>query len=113
MAIKLNIYNKQNEIEKTYEIEKYDLMYGTIMDIIAVLEIENDADILSQNNLYVLLAKVFVSSRELFENLLKEIFVGLTDEELRRTKIKEIISAFVKLVRYSIEEIKTAATEKN
>ena len=28
--MKINIYKNQREVEKTYEVDNYDLMYGTV-----------------------------------------------------------------------------------
>ena len=36
--MKLNIYKNQKEIEKTYTIDDYDIMYGTVEDILSVFD---------------------------------------------------------------------------
>ena len=36
--MKLNTYKNQNEVEKTFEIEAYDLMYGTVEDLLNILD---------------------------------------------------------------------------
>ena len=36
--MKLNIYKTQTEIEKTYEVDAYDLMYGIVEDVLNVIE---------------------------------------------------------------------------
>ena len=49
-TIKLNIYKAdvKNEIEKTYEVEGYDLMFGTVEDFIGVIDLEkmNDEELI-------------------------------------------------------------------
>lgn len=44
--MKLNTYKNQNEVEKTFEIEAYDLMYGTVEDLLNILDgvTDNGAD---------------------------------------------------------------------
>ena len=47
----LNIYSDQKTIKKTYEIDSYDIMYGTIQDILDVLDnglesLNNDTELL-------------------------------------------------------------------
>ena len=48
--MKLNIYKDQTTIEKTYEAETYDIMFGTVEDLFRVLEdvkdISNETQIL-------------------------------------------------------------------
>ena len=96
--MKLNIYKNQKEIEKTYEVDSYDIMYGTIQDILAVLD---DFDLENLKNEDQLL-KLFVDNRSKLEDLLLDIFgvEGLTAEELRRVKLKEIVPMFVDLFAY-------------
>lgn len=95
--MKLNIYKNQKDIEKTYEVDGYDIMYGTIEDIFEVLE--DGADTLKDNDA---LLKIIVDNRSKLEDLLLDIFgsEGLTKDELRRTKLKELIPVFVDLFRY-------------
>lgn len=104
--MKLNIYKNQKEIEKTYEVEAYDLMYGTVEDIFEVLDgIEESA---SENEML----KVIQKNRNKITDLLMDVFgdEGLTDEELRRIKLKELVPFFVDLFEYVY---KTFGNEKN
>ena len=50
-------------------------------------------------------AKVLAHSMDIVKPLLKDIFEGLTDEELRNTKISEIVDALSNIVTYSINQI--------
>ncbi len=80
MDLKLNIYDKK-EITKTYTAETYDLMFGTVEDLLDVIDIDN---IQAGNKAELLkaIAKVLASSMNIVKPLLKEVFDGLTDEEL-------------------------------
>lgn len=97
MELKLNVY-KGREVEKTYTTDTYDLMYGIVEDILGVLDLEKMTD-----NLEV--AKMVINLMPQIKPFLKDVFEGLSDEELRRTKVKELIAVFVNIVRYSINEI--------
>lgn len=102
--MKLNIYKNQKEIEKTYEIDTYDLMFGTVEDIFNVLdeidEKASKADIL----------KAVQKHRNKINHLLKDIFPELTDDELKHVKIKELVSFFVDLFVYVTDSL---GSEKN
>ena len=94
--MKLNVYKNQKEIEKTYEVDNYDIMYGTVQDILALLD---EVDDLSDN------AKLFdliKANRTKLEDLILDIFggEGLTAEEMRRVKLKEFIPVFIDLFAY-------------
>ena len=39
MLLKLNIYNKKN-ITKTYTTESYDIMFGTVEDLLNLIDLE-------------------------------------------------------------------------
>ena len=100
--MKINIYKNQREVEKTYEIDHYDIMYGTIQDILEVLDDVNLED--SEATL-----KLITANRQKLEDLLLDIFgsEGLTKEELRRTKLKELMPLFIELFRYVTASFKS------
>jgi hypothetical protein len=102
--MKLNIYKNQKEIEKTYEVDEYDIMYGTIQDILEVLD-----DGLSNLNDNDQMIKLITENRSKLEDLILDIFAseGLTKEELRRTKLKELVPLFVDLFAYVQQSFKS------
>ena len=92
--------------EKTYTTDTYDLMYGIVEDILGVLDLEKMTD-----NLEV--AKMVINLMPQIKPFLKDVFEGLSDEELRRTKVKELIAVFVNIVMYSINEIAETGNSGN
>lgn len=92
--MKINIYKNQNEIEKTLECNAYDLMYGTVEDILQILDGITDKS--DQMQLFNAVAK----NRAKLNNLLKDIFPELTDEDLRNIKVKELIPFFIDLFAF-------------
>ena len=110
MELKLNIYNKNSDgqlvIEKTYEADTIDILFGTAEDLIGVLDGINLNDV---DKLLNLVTKGFAQLKP----LLKEIFNGLTDEELRRTRIKELIPLFIQIFKYLFKEIGMTSSGKN
>lgn len=97
MSMVLNIYDKR-EIVKTYTAETFDLSYGTIEDLIAVVDFDKFDDTLE-------IGKMVVKLLPQIKPLLCEIFDGLTDEEIRHTHVKEIIPVFVQAFKYAFSEI--------
>lgn len=95
MELKLNIYNGK-VIEKTYITDTYDLMYGTIEDVLNII----DLDKIDKS---VELGKMIIRLLPLIKPFLKDVFDGLTDEELRRTKVKEVKQIFEKIFSYGFD----------
>lgn len=110
MELKLNIYKKK-EIEKTYTAETYDLMFGTVEDLINIIDLDKlekgtDAEIIK------LVGNVVMKGMDIIKPLLKDIFEGLTDEELRNTKVSEIAKVLVEVVKFSITQMNQGGNEK-
>ncbi len=111
MELKLNIYNGR-KVEKTYTAETYDLMFGTVEDLLAAIDLDNlkngsDAEIIK------LVGNVVTKSMDVIKPLLKDVFEGLTDDELRNTKVKEIAAVLIEVVKFSIAQIGKGTNAKN
>lgn len=96
--MKLNIY-KGKEVVKTYETDDYDLTYGVIEDVIEIID---GKDLENKNDL----VNIAIDSFHLLRPLLKEVFDGLTDDELRTVKVRELIVVIVELIKASISNLK-------
>jgi hypothetical protein len=98
MELTLNIYKDGKEVEKTYKASEFDLMWGTIEDLISIIDIDKLEDEAE-------LAKMFFGVLPQVKPLLKEIFPGLTDSEIRKTKAKELVPVFISSLKYAFYEI--------
>lgn len=106
MELKLNIYGK-GTIEKTYVTDTYDLMYGTIEDLLEIV----DFDKMDDN---VEVGKMILKILPKIKPFLKDVFDGLTDDELKRTKVKELIPLFIDIFKFSLNELSSiGGDEKN
>lgn len=112
MELKLNIYNKK-EVVKTYKAETYDIMFGTVEDLIKVLDLDtmqsgDDVEIIK-----VATKVVITGLDDIIKPLLKDIFEGLTDEELRNTKVTDIVKVLLDVVKFAMAQISKGANQKN
>ncbi len=110
MELKLNIYTdrKLKKIEKTYTANTFDLSTGVCEDLLHIVKIdmfENGLEILTEETQIVEVVKMVVSNLDTFKDLLKEIFDGLTDDEISRTSMKEIAKAVVLCIKFSLVEM--------
>ena len=108
--MKLNIYDK-NKIVKTFECENYDLKFGVVEDVIELFDFEdlkNSSDI----ELIKIVGRVIPKSLGSIKDLMKDIFVGLTDEDLKNTTIKELAGVLIEVVKYALNQISEGINQK-
>lgn len=110
MELKLNIYEKK-KIINTYTAETYDLMFGTVEDLVDLINLDQlekgtDAEIIK------LVGNVVIKGMDIIKPLLKDIFDGLTDEDLKHTKVSEIATVLVEVVKFSISQMVQGANGK-
>lgn len=112
MQLLLNIYKNKNEIEKSYTAETYDLMFGTMEDILNIIDIEK-FDSGKQEDFVAAASKLIAGGLGQLKPLLLDVFDGLTEDELRKTRVKDLTKIVIEIVKYSILQIKGASTGKN
>lgn len=109
--MKLNIYDKKN-IVKTYEAETYDLMFGTVEDILRLIKIDG-MKTGSDTEIIKMVGSMLIGGLGDVKFLLFDMFEGLTDDELRNTRISEIAVVLVEVVKFAIIEMNKNITSKN
>ena len=109
--MKLNIYDKKR-IVKTYEAETYDLMWGTVEDITEALKLD-EMKTGNKDEIVKMAVTLVVEAKSTVNDLIKDIFEGITDEELRNTRVAEIASVLVDVVMYTLKELNKGSKEKN
>ena len=87
--IELNIYkaDSKNEVEKKYTVDGYELMLGTVEDFISIIDIDKLGDNIEA-------AKMLLKCYRQLMPLLKDIFPDITDDELKRVKVNELVETF-------------------
>lgn len=111
MELKLNIYDKKTVV-KTYKTESYDLMFGTIEDLINILDLEN-VNLNDDSSLISVVTKFITGGMDIIKPLLKDIFEGLSDDELRKTKLSEIATVLVNVVVFAVTQMGKGSNGKN
>lgn len=102
--MKLAIYEKKQPV-KTYTAETYDLLFGTVEDIADAMNIDNlktGADV----EIIQMAVSLIRNNMDLVKDLLKDIFDGLTDEEIRKAKVREIAGVLLEVVKFTIAQLK-------
>lgn len=105
--IKLNIYDRETkELKKTYTTDSIELMFGTVEDILDVIDLDNLSD---EKAIAVTIVKAW---KEL-KPFLKDVFHGLTDEEIKGIKINEMIPVFMDIFKGIGENMGVLVKGKN
>ena len=112
MLLKLNIYNKKN-ITKTYTTESYDIMFGTVEDLLNLIDLEKINNSKNDMEFIKVVTEAVVKGFDIIKPLLKDIFEGLTDDELRNTKISEIVNILVSIIKITMTQITSGTKTKN
>lgn len=109
--MKINVYEKR-KIVKTYEVDAYDLPFGILEDVADTIDIDSlktgsDVEIIT------LVGKMVIKNKNIVKELLKDIFDGITDEEIRKTTVTEMARVIVDIVTYTIGQLNLGNNSKN
>lgn len=107
--MKLNIYNHK-QIVKTYTADTYDLMFGTLEDIADAIKLDDMKDG-SNNEIIEMAAKLVTKSMGTVRDLMKDVFPGITDEELRCTRVSDLVRVLVDVVKFTIVQLDKGASK--
>lgn len=106
--MKLDIYGKDESgtvaVVKTYESDSYHLMLGICEDVAAAVnldDLETGADV----EIIKAVGKLIATSMGTVKNLVKDVFPGLTDDELRNARVIDIGAVLVDVVKYTVSQI--------
>ena len=109
--MKLNIYEKK-QVVKTYEADTYNLLWGTIEDVADAINLDS-LKTGSNEEILKMAGNLIIKSRSTVNELLKDVFDGLTDEELRGARISDMAVVFVEIVRYTMAQLGKGTKSKN
>lgn len=112
MELKLNVYKSQQEVEKTYRAQDYEVMYGTVEDLLDCLDLEALTNSGDTDGIIAAASRLLRARADVINPLLMDIFPGLTEEELRRTKTREVLEVIVGLTGFSLDQIKSLTFRK-
>lgn len=96
----LNIYKQENknEIEKTYTAESYDLMLGTVEELMQLIDVDKMTD-------NIAITRMVVQGYGKLKPFIKDVFHGVTDDELKRVKVKELIPTFIQIFKSIVDDL--------
>lgn len=99
MELKLHIY-EGHKIAKTYTTESIDLSLGVIYDVMDAFDFEG---MTSGNNKEMF--KAIIKCKDQITPFLMDLFDGPTADEVRHTRMQNLIEVFRGLYNYAISEL--------
>lgn len=103
-AIKLNVYDDDDNIIKTSEAQIIDLRYGVIRNIMELLNVDNIDDTSE-------LLKTVYSAWSQITKILGRVFPDMTDEDWENVKLSELIPMLVLILKSSFTQILSVPTD--
>ena len=115
MELKLNIYTDKrlSEVEKTYVCNDFEISLAVAEDILDLVNVDMFTNKLTEDEQFTMLIKLVVGGKEKFKDLVKNVFVEITDDELKRTKLKDFVKVVYNIIVYAIAGLTSIADEKN
>lgn len=101
--MKLNIY-KGDEIVKTYEKDSYRLHFGVVEDVAQAVNLDELKDG-TEAEILRMIAKLVITSLDTIKGLMKDIFPGLTDEEIRDCSVDEMAMVIFEVIEFTIKQL--------
>lgn len=105
MELTLKIYEGKKVI-KEYKAETVDFSFGVVEDVLDALDFEH----MKTGDNKELAAMVVKASKQL-KPFLMDIFEGVTADEIRKTRIQNLIEVFKGLYEYATAELGLAAAD--
>ena len=121
MELKLNIYNENDEVEKTYTTQTFRIKLGLLNDFINIMNAERLSVVLKNvgnskerdnEALITLVCELLGESKQIVYDLFKQLFKGLTDDELNNCYIDELVAVVKDVTKYAVKVIGLADKEK-
>lgn len=115
MELILNVYDENDNIVKTYQRQSYSIRMRLLKTIIDTLQLDTLAKALISNSVesnmkLVELAGMIVNNGyEQVQELMKDIFKGLTDEEFLDTNMNEVVNVIINLGKFAFSTISLAS----
>ena len=109
MKITLPIYEKK-EVVNVYEVDSYNILFGTVEDLINVIDLDS---IGAGDDFNRVVTKAIPKVFGMIKPLLKDIFDGLTDEEIKNCRLSDVVNVVVWVVKSSISQIDVNGSRKN
>ena len=103
--LKLDVYvydaetgrTSQVDVAKTVTVETYDLMFGTVEDILGLLDAVTDT---SDNDAII---KAVTGNWGKLCTLLLDVFPDLTREDIKHIKVRDVIPVMTQLFAYVVD----------
>lgn len=106
MELKLNVYDKK-KVVKTYTCDTFDCSFGVVEDIINIINADSaDFDISDTKKL----AAIVVKCSTQLKPFLMDMF-GIGADEIRNTKVSEIIEVLKGVFAYATNELGAVAAK--
>lgn len=105
MNLILKIYdNEGKNVVKSHESTTYDLMFGTVMNLMELLKIED------MDNQMEMLKTIYGAWDEI-KIVLSGVFPDVSNDDWKHVKVKELLPIILEIAKYSVTEMFSIPTD--
>ena len=101
--MELYVYQGKKVIKTFYE-DSYDLKFGTVEDVAKAVNLDG-IKTGSNEELLKMSIDLVLHSVDTVKDLLKDIFEGITDEDIRNCAVKDMALVLVEVINYTLKQL--------
>jgi len=98
MNLTLNIYDEEGKVAKICNSTTYDLMFGTVMQLMELLKIEEMDDQMQ-------MLKTIYNAWDEIKTVLSGVFPDVTDEDWKHVKVKELLPIILDIAKFAVSDM--------
>lgn len=106
--ISLNVY-KSGKVVKTVTARPENIMFGTIEDILAIVDVDVFDNNLDNVTFAKALASMVVKAFGKLRPMLLDVFPDMTEEDLRNVRVGDIVPVIMSIIKYTFAQMVPAA----
>lgn len=104
MELKLNVYDKENNVVKTCEARTIEIKFGSIRRIMKLLNVDDINDTVE-------LLKIVYGAWDQLTTILDEVFPGMEETDWDNVKLNELVPILVIILKDSFAAMLTIPTD--
>lgn len=111
MELKLNIYDG-GKVVKTYTANEVNISFGVIEDVFELIDVDKLTAATDDVALMKEVIKVIAGAFSHVKTILREMFPDITEDELKRARMKDIAMILIDTFKFAFAEIAGLANPK-
>lgn len=113
MELTLNVYGKDGKVIKTLTRKDYELLFGTVEDIVEIIDFNKLLEDTSEDQLFDVVNVFVNNAMGEVKRLLHDIFPDASDDDLKRVKVSDVVRVIMSVVMFTFSGLGRRSKGKN